>query len=180
VLGSSLGRTSVQVEIDAGKVPALALPPQGAVSPLATAARLDVQKLPIVDKPPIEDAKAVRDHSWPSAEATDPNPDHGYGTGAYDTSPLFEKTPIQDAFPFPPTQAGAIAPFALATAHQAPADVISALQGRGGPFAPAAVSPMLPRSGVLDRPVTVGDLDLVQTGFFLDGIYYTGLADIQY
>jgi hypothetical protein len=55
-----------------------------------------------------------------------PNLDHGFGTGAYDTSPLFEKTPIQDAFPGP-AQAASIAPFALATPHQVPANVFAAM-----------------------------------------------------
>jgi hypothetical protein len=48
VLGSSLGRTIVQVEVEAGKVPAFA-PPLLAQGPLVTGARFDVHKPPSHD-----------------------------------------------------------------------------------------------------------------------------------
>lgn len=118
VLGASLGRTIVQVEVEAGKVPAISAQP----FTQATVAARDFHTLPV-------------DHTGWHDIGTPPGVDHntgtldqGYGTGLYDTSPLLEKSPISDAFP---VQAGGITPFALATSHQAPANVLDALNPFG-------------------------------------------------
>lgn len=119
VLGSSLGRTIVQVEVEAGKVPAIG--PQTFTR--ATAAAQDIHT-------------GAVDHTGFHDIGTEPGvdtiitgaSDHGFGTGLYDTSPLLEKSPISDAFP---AQAGGITPFALATSHQAPANVLDALNPFG-------------------------------------------------
>jgi hypothetical protein len=120
VLGASLGRTIVRVDVDVGKVPASGPQPFAQ----ATVAAQDIQ------------TGAVDHTGFHDVGQTEPGVDqitvafldHGFGTGLYDTSPLLEKSPISDAFP---AQAGGITPFALATPHQAPANVLDALNPFG-------------------------------------------------
>ena len=128
VLGASLGRTIVRVDVDAGKVPAIGPQPFAQM----TVAAQDTQSGTVRDF-----QTGAVDHTGFHDVGTEPGADapitgafldHGFGTGLYDTSPLVEKPPISDAFP---AQAGGIMPFALATPHQAPANVLEALN----PFA---------------------------------------------
>jgi len=120
VLGSSLGRTIVQVEVEAEKVPAIGAQP----FPQATGTVKDIQT-GAVDHTGFHDIGTE-----PGADAPNTRTylDLGFGTGLYDTSPLLEKVPISDAFP---AQAGGITPFALATPHQAPANVLEAMNPFG-------------------------------------------------
>lgn len=118
VLGASLGRTIVRVDVDPGKVPAIS--PQPFIQ--ATVAAQDIHT-GAVDHTGFHDIGTE-----PGVDQNTGALDHGFGTGLYDTSPLLEKSPISDAFP---AQAGGIMPFALATPHQAPANVLDALNPFG-------------------------------------------------
>ena len=123
VLGASLGRTIVRVDVEAGKVPALSPQPlaQGVVSPLVS---VPVGNRDITVTDPHHDAgTGIEGGTGPGDTGT------ADFSGAYDTSPLFEKAPIRDVFP--PPQVGGFAPFALATPHQAPANVVEALNPPG-------------------------------------------------
>lgn len=121
VLGSSIGRTIIQVEVEGGKVPNLQPFAQEAISPLVTGARFDVykppshDKQPILDKLPIEDIKLIRDND--NKVISDWN-----GKSVRDV-----KDPYLDGYGFGPIPTAGVAPFALATPHQAPANVIGAL-----------------------------------------------------
>jgi hypothetical protein len=96
---------------------------------------------------------------------------------------LLEKAPISDAFA---AQAGGITPFALATPHQAPTNIVRAMHTRGGPFprrpfAPGAVSPLVIDTGPEDYPVTAGAYDAYTFGFgdvFTDVETISGASDV--
>jgi len=174
VLGSSLGRTIVRVEVDAGKVPAISPQP----FPQVTVAAQDTQSGTVRDiQTGAVDHTGFHDiGTEPGVDApiTGPYLEQGFGTGQYDTSPLFDKPPISDAFP---AQAGGIAPFALATPHQAPANIVRAMRSRAGPFprrpfAPGPISPLVRNTGPFDYPETIGDFDVISSE--LD--YYPGVT----
>ena len=119
VLGGSVGRTVVRVDVDAAKAPTHA-----SGSPRATAA---------FTNPDIDTPFTVQsfDHSffWLDHPGTLPywadnprtHPPHDY----YVAGPGY-------VAPGTPVQAGGVSPFALATPQQAPANMLAALQGGGG------------------------------------------------
>jgi hypothetical protein len=208
VLGASVGRTIVRIEIEAAKVQALG--PQPLVKdPTSETGTLDKdptfdtvnkdpdETVPYIAETGLLDMKDpvetdVFDTPWDTKDPLETTP-AGYesnplaDTGLTDlTGPPDVKLPFQDrSYPiwhidttfhqdnvFHPApsfgssaQPGGVAPFALATQHQAPSNVVAALQSRGArPFAPRAVRPPMPITGVLD----------VNTGW---ADYNTGSAD---
>ena len=103
VLGTSVGRTIVRVDVDAANMPA------GAVAPSFTD--------PNINKPPFLDhTLAWRDHPKPIWEEKPSWLDQPWAPDPY---------PLSGG----PVQAGRTAPFSLATAHQAPPGALAALQG---------------------------------------------------
>ena len=105
VLGASLGRTIVRVDVEAGRVPAISAQP---VTQATVAAR-DIHTLPVDHTGWHDIGTAPRaDQKDPSLEQNDPYLDGG---GFF--------------------AAGGITPFALATSHQAPANVLDALNPFG-------------------------------------------------
>jgi len=135
VLGSSLGRTIVRIEVESGKVPAPASP--FAVGPL-------MMNTGLLDHPPMT-------YGW------------------LDTSPLWDAGTTDFWFDVAqPYGAGAAAPFAMATPHQAPANVLAALSPSG------VVSHMRKLPGVAEH--TYPPLDVTGTSYW--GDVTIGAADV--
>ena len=141
VLGTSVGSTIVRVEIDGAKLPP---GPTGAAGTAFTLPSIDFATIAAGDRPhtipdvdipftvPVHDFTVA----WIDHHQTHPWIDYySPGTGIADQ---FGPNTIQEGMPqFPgaggdPVQAGGIAPFALATAHQAPANTLAAIQGMAG------------------------------------------------
>jgi len=115
VLGSSLGRTIVRVDVESSKAPAS-----------VTAGAPQFVKIPFTDTTPYSDTGLWWDEKFPWQDQTKPH---------LDIKPWLDPGQLPPYFGAGPVQPGGAAPFALATPQQVPPATLAALQGPGAsPF----------------------------------------------
>jgi hypothetical protein len=163
VLGSSVGRTVVRVDVEASKVPATVAGPAGAAGAITTVHFLDQPITnPDIDHP-FTVARFDYTVAWLDHIGTLPAVDY-YVAGPGNVPPGW---PVEAG-------GGGVAPFALATPQQAPASTMAALQGQG-----VVTTGIVdhPNTGIADQ-VTTGIVDQPHTGVF-DNIH-TGVWDRKF